>query len=133
MRYLISILILFVSWVVLKAQIKIYVWLLIFKKKAIYSYSNETNIIEEFIVYGLDRYLLYFIGGLKIIAAIGLIIGLFYKKFIIPSSLVIAFLMLGTVIMHLKVSDQIHKFIPAILMLLCSISIALITKREIVK
>ena len=133
MKYLRQILMLFVSMVVLKAQIKIYVWLLMFQKKAIYSHSNETNIIEEFIVYGLDRYLLYFIGALKIIAAIGLLIGLFYKKFIIPSSLVIAFLMLGTVIMHLKVSDQIHKFIPAILMLFCSISIVLITKREIVK
>ena len=103
-----------------------------FQKKAIYFDSDEANIIEEFIVYGLDRYLLYFIGGLKIIAAIGLIIGLFYKKFIIPSSLVIAFLILGTVIMHLNVPDQIHKSIPAFIILFCSISIVHISKRELV-
>ena len=121
---------LFVSWVVLKAQIKIYVWLLMFQKNNL-SVGDSTNIIEEFMVYGLDRYFIYFIGALKISAAIGLLIGLIYKKFIIPSAFLIAVLMLGSVIMHLMVSDQIHKFVPAILMLLCSISIVLMTKREL--
>ena len=130
MRYLKSLLILFVSWVVLKAQIKIYVWLLMFQKNN-FSDGDATNIIEEFMVYGFDKYFLYFIGALKISAAICLLIGLIYKKFIIPSAFVITVLMLGTVIMHLKVSDQIHKFIPAILMLLGGISIVLMTKREL--
>ena len=131
MKYLKLLLILFVSWVVLKAQIKIFVWLLMFQKKIIYLGGDTTNIIDEFMVYGLDKYTLYFIGALKISAAIGLLIGLIYKKFIIPSAFVIAVLMLGSVIMHLMVSDQIHKFIPAILMLFCSISIVLLTKREL--
>ena len=121
---------LFVSCVVLKAQIKIYVWLLMFQKNNLPA-SDATNIIEEFMVYGLDKYFLYFTGALKISAAIGLMIGLIYKKFIIPSAFVIAVLMLGSVIMHLMVSDQIHKFIPAILMLFCSISIVLMTKMEL--
>ncbi len=132
MRYLKSLLILFVSWVVLKAQVKIYVWLLMFQKNNL-SVGDATNIIEEFMVYGLDKYFLYFIGALKIFAAICLLIGLIYKKFIIPSAFVIAVLMLGSVLMHLKVSDQIHKFIPVILMLFCSISIIFITKREFAK
>ena len=122
---------LFVSMVVLKAQIKIYVWLLIFQKKTIYRGGDATNIIEEFMVYGLDKYFIYFVGALKIAAGVGLLIGLFYKKFIIPSAFVITVLMLGTVLMHLKVSDQIHKFIHAILMLLGGISIVLMTKREL--
>jgi len=132
MRYLKSLLILFVSWVVLKAQVKIYVWLLIFQKNNL-SDGDATNIIEEFMVYGLDKHFLYLIGALKISAATCLLIGLIYKKFIIPSAFVIAVLMLGSVIMHLKVSDQIHKFIPAILMLFCSILIVFMTKRELVK
>ena len=50
---------LFVSWVVLKAQIKIYIWLLMFKKNNL-SGGDATNIIEEFMVYGLNKYFLYF-------------------------------------------------------------------------
>ena len=130
MKYLRQILMLFVSMVVLKAQIKIYVWLLMFQKNN-FSGGDATNIIEEFMFYGLEKYFLYIIGALKIFAVIGLLIGLIYKKFIIPSAIVIAVLMLGSVIMHLMVSDQIHKFIPAILMLFCSISIVLLTKREL--
>ena len=130
MRYFKPLLILFVSWVVLKAQIKIYVWLLMFHKNNL-SGGDATNVIEKFMVYGLNKYFLYFIGALKISTAIGLLIGLIYKKFIIPSAFLIAVLMLGSVIMHLMVSDQIHKFIPAILMLFCSISIVLMTKREL--
>ena len=130
MRYLKPILILFVSWVVLKAQIKIYVWLLMFHKNNLQG-GDTPNIIEKFMVYGLDKYFIYFIGALKLSAALGLLTGLFYKKFIIPCAFVISVLMLGTVMMHLMVSDQIHKFIPAILMLFCSISIVLMTKFEI--
>ena len=124
MRYLKQILILFVSIVVLN------VWLLRFNKATIYRGGNATNMLEEFIVYGFDKPFLYFIGGLKIVAALGLLLGLFYKKFIIPCASIITLLMVGAVAMHFKVSDEAHKFFPAVLMLLCGLSIIFLSRRE---
>ena len=125
MRYLKQILMLFVSIVVLN------VWLFRFHKVTIYRGGDATNMFEEFIVYGFNEPFLYLIGILKVTAALGLLVGLFYRKFIIPCAYVIAALMLGAVAMHFKVSDEIHKFIPAFLLLLCSVSIILISKYEV--
>ena len=124
MRYLKQILILFVSIVVLN------VWLLRFNKATTYRGGNATNMLEEFMVYGFDKPFLYFIGGLKIAAALGLLLGLFYKKFVIPCASIITVLMIGAVAMHFKVSDEAHKFFPAGLMLVFGLTIIILSKRE---
>jgi len=124
MRYLKQFLILFVSMVVLN------VWLLRFNKATIYRGGDATNMIEEFLVYGIDKPFLYLIGALKIAAAVGLLLGFFYKKFIIPCASIITVLMIGAVAMHFKVSDEAHKFFPAVLMLLCGLSIIFLSRRE---
>lgn len=124
MKYLKQILMLSVSIVVLN------VWLLRINKATIYRGGNATNMYEEFIVYGLDEPFLYFIGILKVLAALGLLVGLIYKKLVIPCAFVIAVLMFGAVVMHFKVSDEIYKCIPAGLMLVCSLSIVFISKSE---
>ena len=124
MKYIKQILVLFVSITVLN------VWLIRFNNATIYRGGDAANMLEEFIVYGFDKSFLYLIGALKISAALGLIIGLFYKKLIVPCALIIGLLMVGAVVMHFRVSDEIHKFIPAGLMLLCSVSIVIVNKRE---
>ena len=86
--------------------------------------------IEEFLVYGIDKPFLYLVGAIKIAAALGLLLGLFYKKFIIPCASIITVLMIGAVAMHFKVSDEAHKFFPAALMLLCGLSIIVLSRRE---
>ena len=123
MKYLKQILILTVSIVVLSA------WTWRLNMATIFRGENATSMRDEFLVYGLNENIMYIIGGLKILAALGLLLGLIYKKFIIPCALVIATLMLGAVFMHFKVSDEIHKFFPATLMLICSLSIIFISKR----
>ena len=123
MKYLKQILILTVSIVVLSA------WTWRLDMATIFRGENATTMRDEFLVYGLNENIMYIIGGLKILAALGLLLGLIYKKFIIPCALVIATLMLGAVFMHFKVSDEIHKFFPATLMLICSLSIIFISKR----
>ena len=123
MKYLKQILILTVSIVVLSA------WTWRLDMATIFRGENATTMLDEFLVYGLNENIMYIIGGLKILAALGLLLGLIYKKFIIPCALVIATLMLGAVFMHFKVSDEIHKFFPATLMLICSLSIIFISKR----
>ena len=124
MKYLKQILILFVSIVVLN------VWLFRFNKSTIYRGGDAANMLEEFIVYGFDKPFLYLIGGLKIAAAVGLLIGLIYNKLILPCSSIIGLLMLGAIIMHFRVSDEIHKFFPAGLMLLSCITIIFISSKS---
>jgi len=124
MRYLKQFLILFVSMVVLN------VWLFRFNKATIYRGGDATNMIEEFLVYGIEKPFLYLVGVIKIAAALGLLLGLFYKKFVIPCASIITVLMIGAVAMHFKVSDEAHKFFPAVLMLLCGLSIIFLSRRE---
>ena len=124
MKYIKQILVLFVSITVLN------VWLIRFNNATIFRGGDAANMLEEFIVYGFDKSFLYLIGALKISAALGLIIGLFYKKLIVPCALIIGVLMVGAVVMHFRVSDEIHKFFPAGLMLLCCLSIIFISKKK---
>ncbi|MBK86775.1 MAG: hypothetical protein CMC86_06215 [Flavobacteriaceae bacterium] len=124
MKYIKQILVLFVSITVLN------VWLIRFNNATIFRGGDAANMLEEFIVYGFDKPFLYLIGALKISAALGLLVGLFYKKLIVPCALIIGVLMVGAVVMHFRVSDEIHKFLPAGLMLLCCLSIIFISKKK---
>ena len=105
------------------------VWLFRFDKETPYRGGDAINMIEEFAVYGLDTNMLYLIGTLKIIASVGLIIGLFKTKISIYSSLLMAILMTGAIYFHFKISDPAIKYFPSVLMLFCSVLIYLSSKR----
>ena len=105
------------------------VWLFRFDKETPYRGGNASNMIEEFAVYGLDTNMLYLIGTLKIIASVGLIIGLFKTKISVYSSLLMAILMTGAIYFHFKISDPAIKYFPSVLMLFCSVLIYLSSKR----
>lgn len=107
------------------------VWLLRFNKPTIYRGGQAKSMVEEFSAYGLSETFVYLIGGLKVVAALGLIVGFFYKKLIAPSSLVIAVLMVGAIFMHFKVQDTAIKFLPATLMLLCSMGVLYLVNRRL--
>lgn len=109
------------------------VWLLRFNKPTIYRGGQAKTMIEEFAAYGLSETFVYVIGGLKVLAALGLVAGFFYKKLIVPSSLVIAVLMVGAIFMHFKVQDAAIKFLPATLMLLCSLGLLYLVNRRSVE
>lgn len=84
--------------------------------------------IEEFAVYGLSETIVYVVGALKVLAALGLLAGLFYRKAILPSAALMAALMIGAIVMHLKVGDEAIKFLPAGLMFVLSTSIFFMDK-----
>ena len=105
------------------------VWLFRFDKETPYRGGDAINMVEEFAVYGLDTNMLYLIGTLKIIASIGLIIGLFKTKISVYSSLLMAILMTGAIYFHFKISDPAIKYFPSVLMLFCSVLIYLSSKR----
>jgi hypothetical protein len=109
------------------------VWLLRFNKPTIYRGGQAKSMVEEFAAYGLSETFVYLIGGLKVVAALGLIAGFFYKKLIVPSSLVIAVLMVGAIFMHFKVQDAAIKFLPATLMLLFSLGVLYLVNRRSVE
>jgi len=117
MKILKNILSLVVSLVVLN------VWFFRFNQATIYRGGSASNMIEEFAVYGLSETMVYLIGGLKVLAALGLLIGFFKEKTIIPSASLMAILMLGAMYMHFSVADDAIKYLPAGLMFLSSLGI----------
>ena len=93
------------------------VWLFRFNKPSIYRGGDATNMIEEFNAYGLSESLVYIVGTIKVLFALGLIFGLFWDKLLIFSASVISFLMTAAVFMHLKIGDEFIKSLPATIML----------------
>lgn len=85
--------------------------------------------VEEFAVYGLNETMVYLVGGLKILAALGLLLGFITQKTIRPSAGVMALLMAGAIGMHFKVSDPAIAYLPAALMLLSSLLILFLDKK----
>ena len=105
------------------------VWLFRFNKETPYRGGNATNMVEEFAAYGLDINIMYLVGTLKVIASLGLIVGILKTKISIYSSLLMAILMTGAIYFHFKISDPAIKYLPSVLMLICSIFIYFSSKR----
>jgi hypothetical protein len=99
------------------------VWLLRFGQDTEYRGGKASNMSEEFMVYGLPTVAVYIIGFLKIVSAIGLIVGIFLQSFVIPSAILLVALMLGAFGMHLKIKDPFKKYIPALIMLAICVAI----------
>ena len=93
------------------------VWLLRIGKVTSYRGGDAQSLKEEFAVYGLPDWAFYTIGALKLSAALALLLGFFIPYLIIPGAAIMASLMMGALVMHLKVKDPIAKSLPASLML----------------
>ena len=106
------------------------VWFFRFNTFTIYRGGNATNMIEEFAVYGFSETVVYIIGGLKILAAFGLLFGFFFEKTILPSVSLMGTLMLGAIIMHFKINDEAIKFLPAGLLFIFSLTVLYLHKKE---
>ena len=113
------------------AAVALNVRLFRFGKATIYRGGDATNMIEEFAVYGLNETMVYLVGGLKILAALGLLIGFYNKKTITPAAGLMAMLMIGAIVMHFKVGDEIIKFLPAGIMFVLS-SLIIVANRKLI-
>jgi hypothetical protein len=103
------------------------VWLVQNKKATRWRGGDATTIIEEFEVYGLPAWSVYVIGTLKVILAILLLAGIWYPMLKFPAAAGLAFLLAGSVTMHLKVRDPLIKSFPAGLFLLMCLIIAYVS------
>ena len=93
------------------------VWLLRSGRGTSYRGGNAQSMREEFAVYGLPGWAMYGVGGLKIVAALGLLAGIWVHTLVFPAAAVVAGLMVGALAMHLKVRDPLVKSLPAFLVL----------------
>ena len=106
------------------------VWLFRFNKQTMYRGGGADNMISEFAAYGLSENTLYLVGILKVLSALTLFFGIFFKKLVFPSLLIISILMTGALYFHFSIGDQLIKSLPASLMLLSCIIIFVLERKS---
>ena len=104
------------------------VWLVRPKSATAYRGGSATSLKEEFAVYGLPSAAFYIVGALKVTAAVVLILGVWIALPVQIAAAVIAALMVGAIIMHVKVRDPLVRAAPATIMLLLSTAIVVLTQ-----
>lgn len=99
------------------------VWIVRFNRKSKYRGNNAANMQKEFEAYGLPTPVMYLVGGLKLIFAIGLMAGVYFEELVRPSAIGIAVLMMGAILMHIRIQDEPIKSFPAFLLMAFSLLI----------
>jgi uncharacterized membrane protein YphA (DoxX/SURF4 family) len=102
------------------------VWLLRFGMKSQWRGGDSTNMKEEFAVYGLPPWSVPLIGAIKVLCAIGLLVGIWIPSLVNPSAAGLAILMLGAGVMHVKVSDPPKKSLPAATLLILNLLVLIL-------
>jgi hypothetical protein len=102
------------------------VWLVRPRSATAYRGGESTSLKEEFAVYGLPGFAFYAVGALKITAALVLIAGVWLELPVTIAAGVVAALMVGALLMHVKVGDPAMKALPATVMLALSATIVLL-------
>jgi len=103
------------------------VWLIQSNKHTKWRGGDATTIIEEFNVYGLSKSFYVTIYILKVSLAILLLASIQFDVLTLVSSLGLALLLLGSILMHVKVKDAWYKSFPAFLFMLINLVIAFLS------
>jgi len=101
------------------------VWLVRARSSTGYRGGAAGSLKEEFAVYGLPEWTFYLVGGLKVVAGVLLIAGIWVPGLVRLPAAVVAVLMVGALAMHAKVKDPLSKSLPALAVLLMSAAIFL--------
>jgi hypothetical protein len=122
------------SWLTVPAVLQLVVglgllnvWLVRSGSATAYRGGEARSLREEFAVYGLPTFAFYVVGGLKVASALVLIAGVLVTLPVRLAASVIAALMVGALVMHVKVGDPVKKAVPASVMLVLSAAIILLT------
>jgi len=103
------------------------VWLIQPKKTTKWRGGNAKTIFEEFEVYGLSQSFCYVVGVLKVSLALILLVSIQFESLTFIGSLGLAVLLLGSIIMHIKVKDELFKSFPAFLFIVINLIIAYVS------
>lgn len=121
------------AWLTIPAVLQIIVglgllnvWLVRAFSPTSYRGGDAKTLKEEFAAYGLPEAVFWVVGALKVGAALVLIAGVWLILPVDIAAGVVAFLMVGAIAMHVKVSDPPMKAMPAVLMLAMSVAIILL-------
>ena len=117
MKSLLRILIVLVAITVLSA------WTYRLDLETVYRGGDAKNMIEEFQAYGLSQTTMVIVGVFKVVLALMLLLGLKFKKLIIPAAAGMALFMTAAVYFHFSISDPIIPTAPSLVMLMSCISI----------
>lgn len=95
------------------------VWLVRARSSTGYRGGSAKTLREEFAAYGLPVAAFYVVGTLKVLAAVTLLAALFLPLSLPAriAAMVVAALMVGALVMHVKARDPVRKSVPAALML----------------
>ena len=96
------------------------VWLVRAGSATSYRGGDARSLKAEFAAYGLPDFIFYLVGALKIGSAVMLIAGIWIDALVMPAAAIVAVLMVGALVMHVKVKDPAIKSLPAFLMLMMS-------------
>lgn len=99
------------------------VWFFRVNKGSQWRGGEAESMQEEFEVYGLSKAMMLMVGTLKVLAAIALVVSIWYPFLAIPASAAIGFLMIGAIWMHVRVRDPLKRSLPAAILLLLSVFI----------
>lgn len=102
------------------------VWLVRPRTSTAYRGGDAKSLKEEFAVYGLPDWAFYVVGALKVASAIALIVGVWVPGIVRLPAAVVAVLMVGALVMHVKVKDPWSKSLPALSLLVLSGAIYLL-------
>jgi hypothetical protein len=99
------------------------VWVIRAGKATAWRGGKATTMKEEFASYGLPSWFMGFIGSLKLLCAAGLLVGIWVPALVQPAAGLLAALMLGAILMHVKITDPLLRSLPALLMLLACVTV----------
>jgi len=90
------------------------VWFNRFNKDTGYRGGDATNMKEEFEEYGLSEGTMYAVGAAKVGLAGTMLVGHAVPRVVRPASIGLAVFMLGAIGMHVKVGDEVKRYLPAL-------------------
>jgi hypothetical protein len=99
------------------------VWLVQPNKSSKWRGGDATTIIEEFNVYGLSKTLYTVVFILKVGLAILLLASIKFDFLTLYSSIGLAVLLGGSILMHFKIKDPLYKSFPAFLFMVMNLTI----------
>lgn len=97
------------------------VWLLRYGSSTRYRGGNATDMKSEFAAYGLPPWSVNVVGGIKMLTAAFLLLGIAYPVLVIPAAVAMIVLMASAMVMHIRIGDPLYKSLPAISLLLLAI------------
>ena len=102
------------------------VWLVQYNKPTKWRGGDAKTLKQEFEVYGLPSWMLYVVGFIKVGLALVLIASIWFASLENAAAAGLAFMLVGSVIMHFKIKDPLYKSFPAALFLvICAVIVYL--------